>query len=761
MDTPLQFICPISMNIMSDPVIDHEGNTYERKSIEEWLSKNTTSPVTRNVLTKENLVPNRALQDAINEYIKLKNNPDKDMIEIEVDSDNDSDNDDSDNDDLEKEIVDKDPKIELVINSYKNYSHISIRPDESKMRAPINICCVIDVSGSMCTEVSVQDEQHQQEKNGLSQLDLVKHAIRTIVSGLNENDNFSLITFSTNASIVFELTKMNQINKQRVIAKLDELRPDGTTNLWDGIKTGIDVLSSNANANANTNTNSVMFVLTDGSPNVDPPRGYLPTIESYLKTKNAQCSINTFGFGYNLDSILLEDIAKVANGMYCFIPDGGFVGTIFVNAVANVLSSIATNCILEIEPINNTTIIESYDSIKENGKIHWNLGSITSGQSIDLVIKTENHTIETPFLNINVIYKPLYDKNINQITITRKNILYKDSNDNNGKENLDIHHQRLETIFKIREAINYGIINDFDKANENIIKIKDVLNVLLECYPNNKFVEDLLFDVATQVVQALSRQDWFKRWGKHYLLSLTRSHLKQMCNNFKDPGVQHYGGELFKKLRVELDNIFITLPAPKPSLATAKTKIVHSMRSYHNSGNVCIHPKCTVMMANQSQKEVGQIRKGDMVQTPYGPATVQYVVKSICTNNQADVIQFDSGLIITPWHPVRLNEKWMFPSAVSSIEQFKNTTTFEYIINTDSVYSFVLDKHHVMLVNYIECITLGHNFNDVVAKHPYYGTQSVLSDLRILDSNRSGLIEIKSSMLRYDSMTNMVNGIRK
>lgn len=59
------FVCPITQEIMKDPVIDHEGNSYERVAIEKWLEKNSTSPVTRNPLTRAQLVPNRALKDLI------------------------------------------------------------------------------------------------------------------------------------------------------------------------------------------------------------------------------------------------------------------------------------------------------------------------------------------------------------------------------------------------------------------------------------------------------------------------------------------------------------------------------------------------------------------------------------------------------------------------------------------------------------------------------------------------------------------------
>jgi hypothetical protein len=79
---------------------------------------------------------------------------------------------------------------------------------------------------------------------------------------------------------------------------------------------------------------SAILLLTDGLPNVEPPRGTLPMLKRYKETNNLPCaSIGTFGFGYSLDSALLEGIAKEGNGMYAFIPDASFVGTAFVNAV--------------------------------------------------------------------------------------------------------------------------------------------------------------------------------------------------------------------------------------------------------------------------------------------------------------------------------------------------------------------------------------------------------------------------------------------
>ena len=56
---PDMFCCPITFELIIDPVIDAEGNTYEKVAILEWLSINSVSPITREPLSVSDLVPNR------------------------------------------------------------------------------------------------------------------------------------------------------------------------------------------------------------------------------------------------------------------------------------------------------------------------------------------------------------------------------------------------------------------------------------------------------------------------------------------------------------------------------------------------------------------------------------------------------------------------------------------------------------------------------------------------------------------------------
>ncbi|XP_061376007.1 E3 ubiquitin-protein ligase PUB23-like [Gastrolobium bilobum] len=67
-EVPQYFICPISLQIMKDPVTAITGITYDRDSIEHWLfsNKNTTCPVTKQPLPRDSdLTPNHTLRRLI------------------------------------------------------------------------------------------------------------------------------------------------------------------------------------------------------------------------------------------------------------------------------------------------------------------------------------------------------------------------------------------------------------------------------------------------------------------------------------------------------------------------------------------------------------------------------------------------------------------------------------------------------------------------------------------------------------------------
>ncbi|KVH90570.1 E3 ubiquitin-protein ligase PUB23 [Cynara cardunculus var. scolymus] len=72
-EVPPFFVCPISLEIMKDPVTLPTGITYDRDSIEKWLfaKKNNTCPVTKNVVLDADLTPNHTLRRLIQSWCTL------------------------------------------------------------------------------------------------------------------------------------------------------------------------------------------------------------------------------------------------------------------------------------------------------------------------------------------------------------------------------------------------------------------------------------------------------------------------------------------------------------------------------------------------------------------------------------------------------------------------------------------------------------------------------------------------------------------
>ncbi|XP_014523519.1 U-box domain-containing protein 17 [Vigna radiata var. radiata] len=66
---PKDFCCPITLDLMCDPVIISTGQTYDRRSIWRWMEEgHCTCPKTGVLLSHNRLVPNRALRNLIMQW---------------------------------------------------------------------------------------------------------------------------------------------------------------------------------------------------------------------------------------------------------------------------------------------------------------------------------------------------------------------------------------------------------------------------------------------------------------------------------------------------------------------------------------------------------------------------------------------------------------------------------------------------------------------------------------------------------------------
>ena len=725
---PRSYVCPLSMDIMDDPWMDSDGNSYEREWILNYLAIKQISPISRNYLTVNMLRPNLALKDLIQEFKMQHPDSVKMFQERRITTDS-----------LvglqtnttivttthvsPSYVYDQSSFSDIVIQAESfytdNYSVLKLLPQSTPRRMPVNIAFVVDISGSMGEEIKFLSDEGLTQQHGFSRLDMVKHALYTIIKSLRDGDSISLITFSDDAQTVFSAIEINTVNKTMAENSIKRLTPDANTNIWAGIKQGLSVLSpSQGNGKVNS-----LFLFTDGVPNVNPIRGYDREFDSYIHNfGNFNCTINAFGFGYSIDSELLQKFAKFGNGTYAFIPDGTFVGTIFINALANTFRTIATNASCKIMYENGIVQIAKLDNILFEQNRTVIVPRISNGENLVKPIKME-------FKYFDIVAS-------SEIIFTNTCYLTESSP--------DIEEHVVRTNFA------NVLMNCLDI--KNISELMSFISKLKVSHNQSQFITDILKDAEGQAMEAFSFTPItdkhgtmcspFDKWGRRFIPSLAEAHRTQQCNNFKDPGVQHYTGELFESLRDELNDIFNSLPPPMASITHTNTRNTNiyamprapvNMSAYNNSSGGCFNGQCLVLMSDDSLKLVKDVRVGDNIMLSNKSHTkVTHMTKIKCDNNKINLTKI-GDLLITPWHPILLDGIWQFPYSIGITQSHE----CEY------VYNFVLDIGHIVTVNGIKCVTLGHGFtdNDVVS-HEYFGTHKVIDDLSILPIDSNGMIVI-------------------
>ena len=721
--------CPITHCVMKDPVQGSDGHTYERSAIISALQYKSESPMTRQPMTINDLKVNVALKflcDNYNAWISSTPTPtptptpSPDPIK-------------------EKQII-----LDHTIS--KSTKNLLLTFNVNNMSFPQNLACghlsqdivlIIDRSGSMNSQVEAKDRNGENLENGLSIQDIVNHSAKTVVQTLDPQSRICIIKFDGSIDIVTPLMFATDTNKVQIMTSINSIKPGGQTNIWSAIEKALEVLDKREDKSRN----SAILMLTDGIPNISPAQGEVETLKKLRKTKNFTCPIYTFGFGYNLQPSLLYDLAKYSNGGNAHIPDGNMIATVFCNFIATILASVVMNLQLHIIPkeANSATFSNlcvgdfafNYDPI--NQKYVYDLGTVQYQQERNIVLNYENK-LDFDYYYTYTIGGKSYTSS--SVSVTAASIVHYLTN-----ENMASHIIRASAVEHIRKMINSNRINNLlstQAAYDELVKLLEEN----KCASSQPFVDGLLKNIkgdfanVGQVKLAID-QKYFKRWGEFYLDQLSRSLNQQIKPNFKDEGCM-FGGQVFESLVDKSSDIFNTLEPPKPSLVVQSSapnsgnvfyRRLSSMASYNDPRGGCVDSYCMINMFDGTSKLLKDVQKFDIIKSidnnnKVVGAKVLCVVETMIVSGYRGYVNVN-GVLITPWHPVKYGlhgkkEDWVFPGELFST----------YNLPSSSMITLVLENHHIMFINGLKCITLGHNFNHHhKLSHPYYGTSKVIENL--------------------------------
>uniref|UniRef100_A0A832H3H7 VWA domain-containing protein n=1 Tax=Oscillatoriales cyanobacterium SpSt-402 TaxID=2282168 RepID=A0A832H3H7_9CYAN len=170
---------------------------------------------------------------------------------------------------------------------------ISAIADDTSSTAPLNLCLILDHSGSMSGRP----------------METVREAAQRLVDRLSLGDRISIVGFDHKAKVMLPNQELE--NPASVKLQINQLKAGGGTAIDEGIRLGIEEL-----AKGKQGAISQGFLLTDGeNEHGDNDR----CLKLAKLAADYNLTINTLGFGDSWNQDVLESIADAGGGTMAYI----------------------------------------------------------------------------------------------------------------------------------------------------------------------------------------------------------------------------------------------------------------------------------------------------------------------------------------------------------------------------------------------------------------------------------------------------------
>ncbi len=182
--------------------------------------------------------------------------------------------------------VERDDEMALTAPIWVDIEH-SPEPDQP---TPLRIAFVMDRSGSMGWE---------------GKLARAQEAAQTLVRRLPQGSSAGLNWFSRSGQVGHELTELSTSRREaELMAAIDSLEAGDATNMWDGIRFGLNMLRGAA-----TEATSRCLLMSDGCNNTGHSDANVVDL-----ARDSAYPIDTVAYGSDADRQLLADVAMLSGG---------------------------------------------------------------------------------------------------------------------------------------------------------------------------------------------------------------------------------------------------------------------------------------------------------------------------------------------------------------------------------------------------------------------------------------------------------------
>jgi Ca-activated chloride channel homolog len=354
---------------------------------------------------------------------------------------------------LDRGVLPADQKVTAVVKVTLD----APPPPEKKDRPPVNLCLVLDRSGSMSGQ----------------KIEKAKEAAIEAVKRLGPKDIVSLVTFDHEVETL--VSAQSAAHTEEIVSRIQSITSRGNTAIYGGVSQG----AAEVRKNAGGKYVSRIVLMSDGMANVGPAKpddlGRLGV--SLLKEG---ISVTTVGLGTDYNEDLMTKLAQNSDGNTYFVENSSDLVRVFNVELGEVLSVVAREVKIKIEFTGGVKPLRiiGREGIVRDGSAEVYLNQLYGGQEkyalIEVEVPPTAHEKTRDLCKASVSYENLLTEKTDAQTCTAQARFNKEEAVVQKSANLEVQYQTFKNVMA---DVQGDVISLADKGQVTVANIVFATNV--------------------------------------------------------------------------------------------------------------------------------------------------------------------------------------------------------------------------------------------------------------------------------------------
>jgi Ca-activated chloride channel family protein len=195
-------------------------------------------------------------------------------------------------------------------------------------RPPLDLALVIDTSGSMAG----------------APIEYVREGLLRMLDDLRPEDRVSIVAFSDEAEILAERVA-GDATAELTLA-IDAIGANGKTNIYDGLRTGYELVAGASDPEADRQTRVVLLSDGEATSGITSDAKIVAMSAGFNAIGH---SLATIGVGAEFDPVLMRELSESGGGAFYYLEDPAAVQEVFEQEVTTFLVPLARDLRIDVD----------------------------------------------------------------------------------------------------------------------------------------------------------------------------------------------------------------------------------------------------------------------------------------------------------------------------------------------------------------------------------------------------------------------------